>query len=79
MDGTSGGAWVPEHPVLEGLSRPTVHGGSWNRDVWLWPLPTPGPLRVVSAWPDRGIAETSVTTDAAPVLDAAARARPLWG
>ena len=70
--------WVPDRPVLQGLGRPTVWGGAWSRDVWLWPLPPSGPLRLVCAWTDRGIAETSTTVDAAPIRQAADRATPLW-
>ena len=72
--------WVPDRPVLEPLGgRPSVEGSTWRRRVWLWPLPPPGPLQVVAAWPDRGIAETSTTVDATPLVEAAAHAEPLWG
>ena len=70
--------WLPDRPVLRGLGRPTSWGGAWSRDVWLWPLPPPGPLRLVCAWPDRGIAETGTTVDAGPIRQAAAQAVPLW-
>jgi hypothetical protein len=70
--------WVPDRPVLQGLGRPTRWGGAWSRDVWLWPLPPPGPLRMVCAWPDRGILETSTTVDAGPIRRAADQAVPLW-
>lgn len=57
--------------------------GHFDASRWfhLWsvrPLPPPGPLTIVSAWPDEGIAETAVTIDAGPILDAASRARPIW-
>lgn len=70
--------WTPDRPVLQGLGRPTVWGGSWSRDVWLWPLAPPGPLRFVCAWPDRGIDETSTTVDAGPLRQAADAATPYW-
>ena len=70
--------WVPDRPVLIGLGRPTVWGGAWSRDVWLWPLPPPGPLRLVCAWPDRDIAENSTIVDAGPIRQAAEQATPLW-
>jgi hypothetical protein len=71
--------WVPDHPVLQPLGyRDNVEGSTWRRRVWLWPLPPHGPLQVVAAWPDRGITETSTTVDATPLVDAAARSRPLW-
>jgi len=45
---------------------------------WLWPLPPPGPLAFVCEWPKKGIGERRVDIDASVVLDAAARAEPLW-
>ena len=46
--------------------------------LWSVPLPPPGPLTIVSTWPEEGIAETAITIDAGPILDAAARATPIW-
>lgn len=77
-DGADPAAWTPGRLVLEGLGRPSVSAGSWSRNVWLWPLPPAGPLRLVCARPDRGIAETSATVDATPLVEAAADAAPLW-
>jgi len=77
-DGVDPADWTPGHPVLEVLSRPAVFAQSWSRDVWLWPLPPAGPLRVVCAWPDREISETSTTFDATQLRIAAAEATPLW-
>ena len=76
-DGAEDG-WLPDRPVLQGLARPTAWGGAWSRDVWLWPLPPPGPLRLVCAWPDRGIEETSTTVDAGPLRAAATGATAYW-
>lgn len=45
----------------------------------LWPLPPAGRVRVVCAWTDRGIPETAVDVDAAPLREAAAGEEPLWG
>lgn len=71
--------WVPDRPVLEPLGfKHHVEGSTWRRHVWLWPLPPPGPLQVVVAWPDGEIPETSTTVDATPLVEAAARAEPLW-
>ena len=65
--------------LVEGArGYPDTFGAAWARDICLWPLPPPGPLRLVCAWPDRGIPETSTTIDAGPLRDAAARARPEW-
>lgn len=67
----------PDRPVL------TARGGgggprSVEWDVWLWPLPPAGRLRVACEWPDRGIELTVQDLDAQVFLDAAARARPVW-
>ena len=78
-DGADPARWSPDHPVLEGLGRPGVHADTWSRDVWLWLLPPAGRTRVVCAWTDRGIPETAVEVDPAPLREAAARAEPLWG
>lgn len=45
---------------------------------WLWPLPPAGPLRVVCQWLDQDIDLTVTELDTQPLLDAAARAHPLW-
>ena len=50
----------------------------WEGEYWLWPLPPPGALVVACRWPDRGIEESSVTVDPAPLLAAAATSRPVW-
>ncbi len=61
----------------------TAQGGSsnptgWQFDYWLWPLPPPGLLTFVVAWPVHGIDETMVSIDTAPLLQAASEATPLW-
>jgi hypothetical protein len=53
-------------------------GLMWNGEYWLWPLPSAGPLVVGCRWPDRGIAETLVQIDPAPLLSAAASSRSVW-
>jgi hypothetical protein len=50
----------------------------WTGDYWLWPLPPAGPLVVGCRWPDRGIPETLVQIDPAPLLAAAATSKPVW-
>lgn len=77
-EGTDPAAWAPDRPHLDGASRPSAVADSWRRDMWLWPLPPPGDLLVVCAWPDRGIAETSTIIDSDLLLEAAGRAEPLW-
>ena len=50
----------------------------WIGDYWLWPLPDAGDLVVGVRWPDRGIEESLVLVDTAPLLAAAATSRPVW-
>ncbi len=70
--------WKPDHPVL------MINGGSFRGqraadvECWLWPLPPPGPLRVVCQWPGQGIDLNVHELEAQPFLEAAARADPLW-
>jgi hypothetical protein len=53
-------------------------GAFWDLELAIQPLPPPGPLAFVCAWPGRGIPESRVDIDAGPVLDAAAAARPFF-
>jgi hypothetical protein len=46
--------------------------------LFLSPLPPPGDLRVVCAWPKRGLAETITVLSADDILEASRRARVLW-
>lgn len=52
--------------------------GRWSTTFWSWPLPPPGSVEVVCAWPAHGIAETRASFDAGPILEAAARVERLW-
>ncbi|HEX6763636.1 MAG TPA: hypothetical protein VF094_12640 [Gaiellaceae bacterium] len=72
-------AWDEERPDPLLMQR----GGSGSdrelrQRYWLWPLPPPGPLQAVVAWPERGIAEAEVEVDGAAILEAAARVDTLW-
>jgi hypothetical protein len=67
----------PDHPVLR--PRGGGSGGLHHRaDLWLWPLPPPGPLTFVFAWPAEGVREVTATVDTAPIIAASARAYVLW-
>jgi len=64
-------------PVLLLLSH---HSAAlrWDGQYWLHPLPPPGQLVLGCRWPDRGVGETLVEIDAAPLLAAAATSTPVW-
>lgn len=58
-------------------------GGSGGRRaadlrLYLTPLPPPGTLTIVCAWPQRGIPERVTVIDAEPLREAAGRVRELW-
>ena len=88
-DGTTltnlGRRWPP-FPVGGGeppgpLLVPQGGGGGgrrYDQDYWVWPLPPPGPLTFVCAWPARDVPESRAELDAALVLTAAGRAVYLW-
>lgn len=76
-EGTSPADYAPSHPCLEGVGRSTSGASTWQRDVWLWPLPPPGILTVVCSWPDRDISETRTELNADDLLAASMRARPV--
>jgi hypothetical protein len=61
------------------LLRSSSAGLLWNGEYWLHPLPPQGPLVLGCRWPDRGIPETLVEIDPAPLLAAAATSTPVWG
>ena len=61
------------------LLRSTTSALMWHGDYWLHPLPPEGPLVLGCRWPDRGIPETLVELDPAPLLAAAASSASVWG
>jgi hypothetical protein len=68
----------PDPPSLRLVRWEGYDRLAWEVDVWVWGLPPPGPLAVVCEWPARGIPESRVEVDAGLVLEAAARAVPIW-
>jgi hypothetical protein len=62
--------------------RPGGCGGGSRRRTdlpyLLTPLPPPGPLRLVTAWPVQGVPETGVEVHLGDVADTAAQVRRLW-
>ncbi len=72
-------------PSTAGSASPMLQagggGGGMRRHdsaYYVWPLPPAGPLRFVCEWPAYGIAESSVTVEAGPILDAARQAIAIW-
>jgi hypothetical protein len=53
-------------------------GREWHQDEWVWPLPPAGPLAFVCEWPAAEIPLSRTEIDAQTILDAAARARPVF-
>ena len=87
-DGRSATSGTRDAPTVENrkgdpsvlmLLRSTSAGLMWHGEYWLHPLPPPGPLVLGCRWPDRGIAETLVEIDPAPLLAAASSSTPVWG
>lgn len=67
----------PDHPIL--LTRGGGGGDNqWRETIWVWPLPPPGPLAFVVEWPAFGIPLSEAEVDGTAILDAAARATPLF-
>jgi hypothetical protein len=67
----------PDGPLL--MPRGGGGGGEeWRMGMWLWPLPPPGPLTFVTAWPTLDIIETTLTVEATELIAAAERALRLW-
>ncbi len=74
--GTDSGA--PASGILLRQNGGGGGGRSYRQEMWVWPLPPPGPLSFVCEWPAAGIDLTRHDIDAAVVTDAATRARALW-
>ncbi|HEV2590631.1 MAG TPA: hypothetical protein VGU02_01940 [Gaiellaceae bacterium] len=52
--------------------------GRWVTSFWCWPLPPPGAIDIVCAWPAHGLAETRTSFDAGLILEAAKKVERLW-
>jgi hypothetical protein len=73
----------PDQPVLVeagvgGEGGRLGRGAFWDLELAIQPLPPPGPLAFVCAWPGREIPEVRVEVDAGLVLDAAAASTPFF-
>jgi hypothetical protein len=69
---------APDPPVLRLVRWEGYDLLAWEVDVWVWGLPPPGPLAFVCAWPAGQLPASGVEIDARLVLEAAARAAPVW-
>ena len=75
---------LAETPTGHVLSRTGGSGGggsthySVSDGLWLWPLPTEGPIELVMQWPAYNIPETHIALDSTPIRQLATRTRPLW-
>jgi hypothetical protein len=47
-------------------------------NLWMWPLPPAGDLRLVAQWLDFGLEEASIKLNGGQLRDAAARVQPYW-
>lgn len=66
-----------DHPTL--AQRGGGGGGrTFGIDYWLTPLPPPGDLNVVVAWPSQGVDETHTVIPAELIVDGLARNIELW-
>jgi len=75
--------WPPPavpSPTEAQLATGGGSGGQRAADMrlYLTPLPPPGTLTMVCAWPQRGIPERVTVIDAEPLREAGGRARELW-
>jgi len=73
--------WSPEvEPAGLLLLADGGGGGARRYDMtyWVWPLPPSGLVTFVCEWPAFGIEESRADIDAQFILQAAARATPLW-
>jgi hypothetical protein len=54
------------------------HHRRWLKTYWVWPLPPPGPVTFICAWPAEGILATETSIDGVGIIEAARTAEPLW-
>jgi hypothetical protein len=69
---------APDPPTLWIIRWEGYDRLAWEVEVWVYGLPPPGPLAFVVEWPARHIPETRSEIDARLVLEATARAAPIW-
>lgn len=70
-------------PMLVLTGCQTSSGGPGGREdvrqtLWIWPLPSPGPVAVTCSWPDRGLHGAGLVLDGDAIAAAARLAQPFW-
>jgi hypothetical protein len=50
----------------------------WSQTYWVWPLPPPGRLEFLCRWPAAGLPFSRTEIDAATIIAAASRAKPVF-
>ena len=80
LDAPTGDALDPEMPMLS--SGPGTGGGvdgwSFDMEYRVRPLPPPGPLAFICAWPGRGIPTSRMEVDGGAIREAAGAAVTPW-
>lgn len=79
----NGDDWFAREELPEGrlVLSPGGGGGgglSYDQRFWLSPLPPPGPVTIVCAWPALRLEESSAQCNGQLLIDAASRAVVLW-
>ncbi|HET9731606.1 MAG TPA: hypothetical protein VFP54_02920 [Acidimicrobiales bacterium] len=74
--------WGPSDSEPSG-PRLSGRGGGGNPEehrsnLWLWPLPPPGPVTLAARWEEGGIPEQMNTVSGEELIEAASRAEFLW-
>ena len=69
----------PVMQALRGGGRGGQDGSEFHQSYWVSPLPPPGPVAVICEWPAGQIPVVRREIDARSILDAAERARPMFG
>ncbi len=67
-----------DHAAALVLQTATTSPLLWQGEYWLWPVPEEGTMIVGCCWPDRGIEESLVALDTAPLIEAAGSSKPVW-
>jgi hypothetical protein len=77
--------WRPgRFPPDRGLDLFVVPSGAGSLPLrfagacWIWPLPTPGTMKLSVGWPAARLPARTVELDTGPILEAAAASEPIW-